>query len=228
MIADRLSRVIENIESAKKRSGNNNSIDIVAVSKTQPYSKIIEIYNLGIRSIGENRIQEAEKKFKQLPRLPMLKKRMIGHLQSNKVNRALGLFDAIDAIDSVKLAAKIAAKPTDKTTPVLLEVNTSDELTKYGFNPHHTEELLKCCEMEGIAVSGLMTVGPLTDNESDLRGSFTQLRRLLESLNRELPDERKLTILSMGMSNDYQIAIEEGSTMLRLGTVLFGPRIISR
>ena len=117
MIADRLSQVIENIESAKRRSGNNKIVDIVAVSKTQSYSKIIEIYNLGIRSIGENRIQEAEKKIKQLPELPTLKKRMIGHLQSNKVNRALGLFDAIDAIDSVKLAAKIAQRSTGDGFP---------------------------------------------------------------------------------------------------------------
>ncbi|NQU26815.1 MAG: YggS family pyridoxal phosphate-dependent enzyme [Candidatus Marinimicrobia bacterium] len=226
MIADRLSRVIENIEDAKRRSGSNKTIDIVAVSKTQPYSKIIEIYNLGIRSIGENRIQEAEKKFEQLPGLPKLKKRMIGHLQSNKINRALSLFNAVDSIDSVKLAAKIAQKSASDGFPVLLEVNTSGELTKYGFSPHHTEELMKCCEMEGMVVSGLMTVGPLSDNESDLRKSFARLRRLLESLNRELPDERKLTVLSMGMSNDYQIAIEEGSTMLRLGTALFGPRII--
>lgn len=226
-IAERLSQVRDNIAAAQAYSGARHKVTIVAVTKTHDPEAIINIYNAGNTVIGENRVQEAADKFPRLPHLPGLVKRMVGHLQSNKVNRALEIFDTIDAVDSVKLADKIASRSrrlgTD--TPVLLEINTSGEQSKFGFNPEDDQALLACCSLAGIAVNGLMTVGPLGADPPEIRSAFALLRRIKEDLNQQLRAESSIIkVLSMGMSSDYQIAVEEGSTMVRLGTTLFGPR----
>ena len=224
-IADNLRDIHAHIESAKTRRGTNQAVKIIAVTKTHPFSIINACYNNGIRSIGENRVQEAIKKFQKLSGVPMLIKRFIGHLQTNKVNRCLDYFDTVDSVDSVRLAKKISdrAKHLNRTIQILLEVNTTNEEQKNGFLPEQIGEMLYCSTLSGINIEGLMTVGPLTKNEKDIRSSFGLLRKTKEDLNSKL-NKKKINELSMGMSNDFQIAVEEGSTMIRIGTALFGKR----
>ena len=224
-IADNLRDIRAHIESAKTRRGTNQAVKIIAVTKTHPFSIINACYNNGIRSIGENRVQEAIKKFQKLSGVPMLIKRFIGHLQTNKVNRCLDYFDTVDSVDSVRLAKKISdrAKHLNRTIQILLEVNTTNEEQKNGFLPEQIGEMLYCSTLSGINIEGLMTVGPLTKNEKDIRHSFGLLRKMKEDLNSKL-NKKKINELSMGMSNDFQIAVEEGSTMIRIGTALFGKR----
>ena len=224
-IADNLRDIHAHIESAKTRRGTNQAVKIIAVTKTHPFSIINACYNNGIRSIGENRVQEAIKKFQKLSGVPMLIKRFIGHLQTNKVNRCLDYFDTVDSVDSVRLAKKISdrAKYLNRTIQILLEVNTTNEEQKNGFLPEQIGEMLYCSTLSGINIEGLMTVGPLTKNKKDIRRSFRLLRKTKEDLNSKL-NKKKINELSMGMSNDFQIAVEEGSTMIRIGTALFGKR----
>ena len=224
-IADNLRDIHAHIESAKTRRGTNQAVKIIAVTKTHPFSIINVCYNNGIRSIGENRVQEAIKKFQKLSGVPMLIKRFIGHLQTNKVNRCLDYFDTVDSVDSVRLAKKISnrAKHLNRTIQILLEVNTTNEEQKNGFLPEQIGEMLYCSTLSGINIEGLMTVGPLTKNEKDIRRSFGLLRKTKEDLNSKL-NKKTINELSMGMSNDFQIAGAEGSTMIRIGTALFGKR----
>ena len=224
-IANNLRVLHAHIELAKKRKGANQAVKIIAVTKTHPFSIINACYNNGICSIGENRVQEAIKKFQRLSDVPKLIKRFIGHLQTNKVNKCLDYFDTIDSVDSVRLAKKIdnRAKHLNKAVQILLEVNTTKEEQKHGFLPEQIDEMLFCTTLSGINIKGLMTVGPLTKNENDIRLSFGLLRKLKGDLNSKLK-KKKLNELSMGMSNDFQIAVEEGSTMIRIGTALFGKR----
>lgn len=226
MLSDRLNNIQARIAAAINRSGVTRDIRIIAVTKTHPPEVIIEAYNIGIRVIGENRVQEATMKFPKLPKLPGLTRRMIGHLQSNKINKCLELFDTIDSVDSLKLAKKISKKTEalNRNLSVLLEINTSGEATKSGFDPKNIDDLLACTEEPGLTVEGLMTIGPLTRDRSAIQTSFRLLFDLRENLNRQLNTEKKVRELSMGMSSDFEIAIEEGSTMIRLGTALFGER----
>ena len=157
--------------------------------------------------------------------MPGLTKRFIGHLQTNKINNCLELFDTIDSVDSTRLAQKISsrAKAFNKHPPILLEVNTSGEVQKHGFTPQQRNEMLFCLEEPNIRITGLMTVGPRTTNKKQIRKAFVALRNLRDSINQELGNAA-LKDLSMGMSGDYEIAAEEGSTMVRIGTALFGKR----
>jgi len=220
-------RVKERIENAQLRSGNKETIEIIAITKTHPVSIIKDVAEVGLTSIGENRVQEAEDKFaKILNFLPTVRKRLVGHLQSNKINKALKLFDAIDSVDSLKLANKIGNKSLSNGIdfPILLEVNTSGESAKFGFESDDIDSMLACVDISGISVQGLMTVGPLTSDKTEIRNSFITLRKLFDNLNVHLPTDKNMTELSMGMSGDFEIAVEEGATMVRLGTVLFGQR----
>jgi pyridoxal phosphate enzyme (YggS family) len=159
--------------------------------------------------------------------MPNLTRRFIGHLQSNKVNKCLELFDTIDSVDSLKLAKKIsnAAMRLEKTIPVLLEINTSGESQKHGFLPDQINEIEACFNETNIKIEGLMTIGPRTTDLEKIRKSFIQLRELRDSINQSIK-QANMRELSMGMSGDYEIAVEEGSTMVRLGTALFGARNI--
>ncbi|MEE9167829.1 MAG: YggS family pyridoxal phosphate-dependent enzyme [Candidatus Neomarinimicrobiota bacterium] len=223
-----LQSVAQRIAKARSHAGRGNEppIEIVAVTKAFPPQVILSAYEAGIKSIGENRVQEAEAKFKQIPPLPGMKRRLIGHLQSNKTRMAVRIFDAIDSLDSVKLARKVArcSEEEDKEMAALIQVNTGEDPAKFGFHAHETEEMLEVMAMEGLRVDGLMTIGTLTEDESEIRRTFRGLWKLKEDLNGQAPRERQLIHLSMGMSADYELAVEEGATMLRLGTVLFGPR----
>tara|TARA_B100000287_G_scaffold304009_1_gene287160 strand:- start:1529 stop:2215 length:687 start_codon:yes stop_codon:yes gene_type:complete len=224
-LEDNLNLVKKNIELAKQRVGLTNHVEIIAATKTRDLSTIEKCVDLGITTIGENRIQEAEKKFSNFPGFGRIKKRFIGHLQRNKVNKCLELFDTIDSVDSYKLAKKInnTSKKNGVTTECLLEINTSSEPQKWGFLPQVSEDILSCFQLNNIKVVGLMTIGPNTKNQKDIRKSFVLLRRLQNRINKTL-GENHLRQLSMGMTGDYEIGVEEGSTMIRVGTGLFGQR----
>ena len=227
-IKDNLERVKARVANAKQRSDNKAPVQIVAITKTHPATIIEEVKLAGLDTIGENRIQEAEDKFPQCTEsLTNITKRLVGHLQSNKINKALKLFDTIDSVDSLKLAGKIGNNAIflDRTIPILLEVNTSGESAKFGFNPDNIDEILACFEIKGVAPQGLMTIGPLTTDTSRIREAFITLRELQNSIKNQLTKNvDQFTELSMGMSGDFEIAVEEGATMVRLGTVLFGHR----
>ncbi|MEE3204029.1 MAG: YggS family pyridoxal phosphate-dependent enzyme, partial [Candidatus Neomarinimicrobiota bacterium] len=221
----KLDSIQKNIGFAQKRGGFDHPVQLIAVTKTRPFTTIQDCYHSQITAIGENRIQEAAEKFRSFADMPGLVRRFIGHLQSNKVNKCLELFDTVDSVDSVKLARRISnrAAALGKTVPVLLEVNTSGEPQKGGFDPDQEEDMLTCMKENNIQVEGLMTIGPYTQDQKAIRKSFSALRLLSQSLNAQAGG-KILKELSMGMSGDYELAAEEGSTMVRLGTGLFGPR----
>jgi len=225
-LKDMIKSIRSKIESAQKRGGFSHPVQLIAVTKTHPFSLIQECYDADITAIGENRIQEATKKFASFDSMPDLSRRFIGHLQSNKVNKCLELFDTIDSVDSVKLLKRISntALQQERTIHVLLEINTSGEIQKHGFLPDKLNEISECFNLPNINIEGLMTVGPLTADKKKIRDSFIQLRSLRTRINQSVIQSNMLE-LSMGMSGDYEIAVEEGSTMIRLGTALFGKRI---
>lgn len=213
------------IEKSQKRGGYSHPVVLVAVTKTHPFLTIQKSYNAGLKTIGENRIQEASKKFQSFKHMPNICRRFIGHLQSNKVNKCLEYFDTIDSVDSLKLAKKISKASVLKRdkTPILLEVNTSQEPQKNGFKKGQIDEILACFNEPGLIINGLMTVGPNTKDIEKTRESFIMLRELKNKINKQV-EGANLKELSMGMSGDYEIAVEEGSSMVRLGTALYGKR----
>ncbi len=224
-ISENINHLQDRIDSAIKRGGHGRPVQLIAVTKTHPFSTIETCYKSGLRQIGENRIQEASSKFGSFKHMPGLTKRFIGHLQSNKVNKCLDLFDNIDSVDSFSLANKISnrCQTLGRKIPVLLEVNTSQEPQKHGFHPDNQAEMLACIGLENLKVNGLMTIGPLSKDEKTIRAAFSTLRNIKEKINAEIGQE-KLSELSMGMSGDFEIGVEEGSTMVRVGTALLGPR----
>jgi len=224
-LATKLEEIRFNIACAQEKSGTQSPVEIVGVTKTHPFSFIEESYRAGLRSIGENRVQEANVKFQSFEKMPKLNKRFIGHLQSNKVKKCVELFDSIDSIDSIKTLRKVGrySKELEKDISILIEINTSGESQKHGFLPSQKEQILECFLEQELGVEGLMTVGPMTPNKNKVRKSFCLLRETKEWIESE--GKIKLKHLSMGMSGDYEVAVEEGSTMVRLGSTLYGSRI---
>jgi hypothetical protein len=215
-IAENLARVRERIALACQKAGRHpEEITLVAVTKGVGPEKILEAYSLGIRHFGENRVQEAQGKISGLKRLDITW-HMVGHLQTNKAKLALELFQAIDSVDSLPLAQALSRK-APAPLPILLEVNVSGEATKFGFLsealPRALEEIARLPNLE---VRGLMTVAPLVEDPQEVRPIFSRLRGLAQALG--------LKELSMGMSDDFEVAVEEGATQVRLGRAIFGPR----
>jgi PLP dependent protein len=223
-IRTNLERLRERIALACRNSGRKESeITLLAVTKGVEPVRILEAINCGVKEIGENRIQEAESKFSLLPQ--EARRHLVGHLQTNKVKKALELFDMIQSIDSLKLAREINHRSGKKKVPLLVEVNTSGEATKTGIRPQETLDFLqKSAELENLIILGLMTVGPLTDDQTVIRNSFHTLRNLFEQAACLNIPNCKMEYLSMGMSSDFEIAIQEGANLLRIGTAIFGPR----
>ncbi|MBM3248500.1 MAG: YggS family pyridoxal phosphate-dependent enzyme [Candidatus Omnitrophica bacterium] len=229
MIKDNIARLKERISlTAKKVSRSSDEIIIVAVTKGVMPEKIIEAIECGIKHIGENRIQEASDKYLQLKELckkSPVKWHMVGHLQTNKVKKALEMFDMIQSVDSLHLAEKINAEAAtnNRTVDILIEVNTSGEASKFGLEKDKLSELVdKVSELRNIQVLGLMTVGPFSSDEDKIRNAFRALRQLKEQIAKNSSFSNiKMDYLSMGMTDDYPIAIEEGSNMLRLGRAIF-------
>ncbi len=202
-----------------------DEITIVAITKTRSLEEVRQAVELGFSEIGESRVQETEEKFRSAK--PDCRLHLVGHLQTNKVKKAIGLFDLIQSVDSLKLAEKInaEAEKAGSKVSVLLEVNTSDEQQKFGFEPGKVQAAAdKVAMMNHLVLAGLMTVGPLTEDESSIRAAFGRLRTLFESIKSDHPELEKFRTLSMGMTDDYHLAIREGATMLRIGRGLFGSR----
>lgn len=197
----------------------------MAVSKIHPVEVILEAYAAGQRLFGENRVQEFQEKSQHLNELVDAKFHLIGPLQSNKTNRAAELFDSVDSVDSIKIAERLnnAAAALDKRLPVLVEVKLSHEESKHGLAPDELPELLAAMKrLDSIEAVGLMTVPPWSEDAEIARPYFQELRRLRDESQKAHPT---VTQLSMGMSNDFAVAIEEGSTCVRVGTALFGKRV---
>lgn len=213
-IQENYAKVLENISKITKEE-----IILVAVTKGRPIEDVLSLYHLGCRDFGENRLPDAFSKIENTP--SDIKWHFIGSLQKNKVRKAIGHFALIHGVDSYELASKISECSLELGTvsPVLFQVNTSGEATKHGFS----EELLlenfdKLKSLPGLKIEGLMTMAPLSEDEKIIRKCFSGLRELQEKLNNK---SNTLKTLSMGMSHDYEIALQEGATMLRIGSALF-------
>ena len=229
-IRSRVEEVEIRIERAAERAGRKRSdIKLLAVTKTHGLDVIKAALSAGIEYIGENKVQEAETK---IPHLKGLYEEFhyIGHLQTNKINKLLSLDPAlIHSVDNQHLAEKLNTRlaAINRIQDILLQVNTSGEESKFGVTPEAAAELAgKILEYDNLNLIGLMTIGRFTEDEMELRASFSLLRSLKEQLSKEY-SELELKWLSMGMSNDFEIAVDEGANLLRLGTVLFGARACS-
>ena len=229
-IAENIARVRERIATAALRAGRHpDEITLMAVSKTFPVERIREAYAAGLRVFGENRVQEFEGKAAALRDLPGADWHLIGHLQSNKAAKAAELFSAVDSVDSVRLAEKLnaAAERARRTLSVLIEINVGGEQAKSGLAPEAEELeqiLLGAPQWKSLHIRGLMTVPPYTENPEGARPSFRKLHEIRDQIAaRHLPAV-STNVLSMGMSHDFEVAIEEGSTCVRVGTAIFGER----
>ena len=229
MLAENLNIVKAKIEEAAKRSGRDVSeITLIAVSKTKPVEMISEVYDCGIREFGENKVQEITSKSAVLP--DDINWHMIGHLQRNKVKQVINKTVLIHSVDSIRLAEAISKEATAQniTVSILLEVNVAGEDTKYGFTLDETPQILyEIAAMPGIYVRGLMTSAPFVDDPEENRQYFKQLKDLCVDLKAKNIDNTSMDFLSMGMTNDYEVAIEEGATHVRVGTAIFGDRYYS-
>jgi len=224
-MTDRIDEILASIDDAKAECGRTDEIKLMAVSKTHPYAAVEQAVKCGLTLFGENRVQEIQAKFPAEHAGYEL--HLIGHLQSNKVKKAVAAVDAIDSIDSLRLARKVSdeAEKLGKVLPVLIEWNTSGENSKSGFTElaDYEELLAEAQSLPGISFRGLMTIGPLTDDERQVRQAFARLREIAQWSGKEFP-HLTFDVLSMGMSQDYRWAIKEGSTVVRIGTAIFGRR----
>jgi PLP dependent protein len=231
-IPENIAAIRHRIHKAAKRAGRDaEEIALMAVTKTHAPEKIRETYDAGIRLFGENRVQEFASKVGGLAGLAGAEWHMIGHLQSNKAAKGIELFGAVDSVDSVRLAEKLnsAANTQNKRIPVLVEINVGGEGAKSGVAPNsrELEELLLAAErLNALAFRGLMTVPPYTEDPEGARPYFRKLRNIREVIARRQLPAVSMSVLSMGMSHDFEIAIEEGSTCVRVGSAIFGQRTL--
>jgi hypothetical protein len=226
IVSDNLKAVEEKIQKACDRAGRDRSeVTLIAVSKTKPVDMLMEAYNDGIRTFGENKVQELTGKIEQMP--DDIQWHMIGHLQRNKVKYIAGKVALIHSVDSYRLAEEIniQAKKHGCIIPILIEVNVADEESKFGVKLDEAEDLVReCAALDGITVKGLMTIAPFVEDPEDNRPVFKALKDKSVDIAAKKIDNVYMDILSMGMTNDYEIAIEEGATMVRVGTGIFGAR----
>ena len=226
MLKDNLYEVEKNIQAACLRAGRKREeVTLVAVSKTKPVSMLEEIYNENIRHFGENKVQELCEKFETMPK--DINWHMIGHLQRNKVKAVIDKATLIHSVDSIRLAETIEqeAAKKDIIVDILIEVNVAEEDSKFGLK---IDEVLSMIEtisaFPHVRIKGLMTIAPFVDDPEENRPVFAQLRKLSVDIANKNIDNVSVEILSMGMTNDYQVAIEEGATIVRVGTAIFGER----
>jgi pyridoxal phosphate enzyme (YggS family) len=229
-VLENIAAIHERIAAAARRAGRRpEEIALMAVSKTHPAERIREAYAAGLRLFGENRVQEFASKAAALADLAGADWHMIGHLQSNKAGKAAELFAAVDSVDSVKLAEKLdaAARSMGKRMAVLIEINVGGEAAKTGVAPdsRELEELLLAApRFEQLEFCGLMAVPPFTDDPEDARPYFRKVRELRDAIAARKLLAVRTDVLSMGMSHDFEVAITEGSTCIRVGTAIFGER----
>lgn len=226
MLASSIDRLRGEIADHAARAGREpRAIRLLAVTKTQPRSAILEAIDCGLRLFGENRVQEAAEKYGGIR--DGIELRLVGHLQSNKARLVPGLFHGVESVDSAKLAAELSRRATEAGvhTDVLFQFNSSGETTKSGYLDESAliEDAHAAASLAGLRVRGVMTIGPFVDDAEPIRRAFERTRRVYEHLRTLLGDER-IDTLSMGMSDDFSIAIAEGSTEVRIGTRIFGAR----
>ena len=226
MIRENLETVRKNIENACTRAGRDPSeVILLAVSKTKPLDMIREAMAAGQRAFGENYVQELTEKYEALG--SSVDWHMIGHLQRNKVKYIIGKTSLIHSVDSIRLAEQIEKEAEKKnvSADVLLEVNVAQEESKWGFTPEETAEAVKTISaLPHVHICGLMTSAPITEDPESNRPYFRQLRILFDTIAASQPEHADMRILSMGMTGDYEVAVEEGSTLVRVGTGIFGAR----
>jgi len=202
---------------------NPDDIKLVAVTKTATIEQVKEVISAGVKMIGENKVQEAQKKYQFFAN--NIEWHLVGHLQTNKVKFAVEMFDLIHSVDSIKLAKEIDKRSVQfrKITDILIEVNVSGEKTKYGIKPEEIEYFLKeINEFSGIRIRGLMTIAPIVISKEEVRPYFSKLRELSEKINSISIKNVRMDYLSMGMTDDFEIALEEGANMIRIGRGIFG------
>ena len=226
MLQDNLIQVEQNIEEACRRAGRDRSeVTLIAVSKTKPVETLQEAYDLGVRVFGENKVQEMADKYEVLPK--DIRWHLIGHLPRNKVKYIIDKAVLIHSVDSLRLAQTIEkeAKKHNLTAHILIEVNVAREESKFGIFPEDLEALVdEIAKLPHIQVDGLMTIAPFVPDPEENRPVFRELRKLSVDISAKKVDNVNMSVLSMGMTNDYQVAIEEGATMVRVGTGIFGAR----
>ena len=218
MIADNLAVIRDSLR--------RDDVVLIAVTKTQPVSVIREAYAAGLSVLGENRVQEAVEKAADLEDLP-LEWHLIGHLQTNKVKQAVALFSLIHSVDSERLAREIdrCAKVIGKIQDVLIQVNVAGEDSKSGIEPAQAAELVRLVDsLPNLRLCGMMTIAPLYEDAAQTRPVFREMRSIFEQLREKVADPEAFRWLSMGMTHDYRVAVEEGANMIRIGTGLFGAR----
>lgn len=225
-IADNVREVRDRIEAAASSALRDPSdVTLVAITKTVELAAIVQAIEAGVTCIGENRVQDAERKFTE--GLPPVEKHLVGHLQTNKVRKALPLFDIIQSVDSVRLAREISTqcRAAGCEAAVLVEVNTSGEESKFGLEPDETLPAIEeMADLPGLNILGLMTVGAYLPDPEDVRPCFRRLRELRNTIEESVIPGVSMEHLSMGMTNDYEVAIEEGATIVRVGRAIFGER----
>lgn len=226
MIKEHLTEVKERIEQACIRSGRNpGEVTLIAVSKTKPVPMLEEAYAAGARDFGENKVQEIAAKKPELPE--DIRWHMIGHLQRNKVGQVLGKAVLIHSVDSLRLARQIEtdAAKAGLDVDILLEVNVAKEESKYGFMLEEVEDaIMTIKEFPHVHIKGLMTIAPFVENPEENRGIFKKLFEFAVDIGGKNIDNVTMSVLSMGMTGDYEVAVEEGATMVRVGTGIFGVR----
>ena len=226
MLQEHLEEVEERIAAACRRAGRDRGeVTLIAVSKTKPVEMLQEAYDLGVRVFGENKVQELTEKYEQLP--DDIHWHMIGHLQTNKVKYIVDKVKLIHSVDSLRLAEVIEkeAEKHDRTVDILLEVNVAEEESKFGVRTSEVLSLAeKVVQLPHIRLRGLMTIAPFVENPEKNRAIFANLHDLYVDIKEKNIDNGTVSILSMGMTNDYEVAIEEGATMVRVGTGIFGAR----
>lgn len=226
MLKENLANVEKNIEQACKNAGRSrDEVTLIAVSKTKPVEMLQEIYGENIRDFGENKVQELCSKMEQLP--SDIRWHMIGHLQRNKVKYIVGKVELIHSVDTYRLAEEIniQAKKQNVIVPILVEVNIAHEESKFGISAEDAILLVEeISKLENIRIKGLMTIAPYVENPEDNRLYFRKIKQLSVDITNKNIDNVFMEILSMGMTGDYMVAIEEGATMVRVGTGIFGER----
>ena len=226
MLKENLKAVEEEIEKACERAGRKREeVTLIAVSKTKPISMLQEIYDEGIRDFGENKVQELSMKYEELPK--DIRWHMIGHLQRNKVKQVVDKACLIHSVDSYRLAEEIniQAKKKGIVAPILVEVNIAEEESKFGIHKEDAIQLVEeIAELENIRIEGLMTIAPFVEDPEENRQYFRNIRQLSVDIAEKNIDNVSMNVLSMGMTGDYTVAIEEGATMVRVGTGIFGAR----
>ena len=229
-IKENLANVRKNIEESCKKVGRGVSeVTLITVSKTKPLSDLRIAYEEGSRDFGENKVQELVSKIDEMP--SDVKWHLIGHLQRNKVKYIAGKVAMIHSVDSYRLAEEInvQAKKNSCVIPILIEINIAGEDTKFGIKPEEAEELIReISELENVKVSGLMTIAPNVANPEENRAYFKAMKDLFVDISSKNIDNVEMKVLSMGMTNDYTVAVEEGATMIRVGTGIFGARDYSK